>query len=153
MITADFFIQYPTLTTEDRISITRRFNFEVKKEARQQLIASSKIEPKFTPNTHAELILFIVSTELNIPVSQIKSKVKKRPLADARKIYCYIVREQKEEMISQIEAGLLIGKNHSNVSVQGREAETLKRTNKEFANKLQQCMEAYTNRNPQTSKS
>lgn len=79
-----------------------------------------------------ETILKVVSTVLGIPIVDIKSKCKKKELADARKCYCYLARKYTRKSLARV--GQLIRCDHVTVLCSVRKAEYFIKNEIEFKN-------------------
>lgn len=61
------------------------------------------------------MLLNVCCSVLGQAVVNVKSETRRREVVTVRKLYCYIAREHKAEMLSLQEIGNLLGYDHSNV--------------------------------------
>lgn len=146
MTNTKFIDSFTHLSILDRKKIKNRFEKEVKSQVRIILKTGIFCDEDYLSINHSKAILFIVAFTLRINVESIRSKSRMRPLADARKIYAYIVKNVSTVTIVLSDAGSLINCTHAAIISRSREAEFLMRSNKEFVTKLNQCITAYKER-------
>ena len=83
------------------------------------------------PDISAETITNIVAVSLDISLSDMRSKTRKRPVVEARQIAMYLIRKHTD--ISLKQTGALFGKrDHSTVIHSCQTVEDLMQTNKVF---------------------
>lgn len=85
------------------------------------------------PNTSADIITNLVSNRLDIPISDMRSNTRKRPVVEARQISMYLIRKHTDETLINI--GKMFGdRDHSTVIYACQTVQDLIETNKIFKN-------------------
>jgi chromosomal replication initiator protein len=101
------------------------------------------IERIVARHTSAEInmenILNVISYELDIPISDIKSKNREGELPDARKLYCLLARDYTGKSLRTI--GKLVNIDHSSVIVAIRKARFYIKSESDFRNKYNSIKE------------
>lgn len=90
-------------------------------------------QTKNRPDISAEEIANIVSKGLNISLSDMRSKTRKRPVVEARQIAMYLIRKHTDEIFSNI-GKMFVGRDHSTVIYACQTVQDLIDTNKFFKN-------------------
>ncbi|WP_317899457.1 helix-turn-helix domain-containing protein [Aurantibacillus circumpalustris] len=93
-------------------------------------------------------VLEIVAQETNTSVRDIVSKGRQRPIADARKIFCNVMRSHQETTYSLKEVGAFINRDHPTTLFSCRAAENVSKTDKRFANALNRVRNRVFNTSP-----
>ena len=138
-----FIERFPELSPASVTRLEIAFKKAVKKEARIMLTSGVLFDTEYTSINECQTVLLTVALCLRLDVHDVKSSSRKRPLADARKIYSYMVKHHLPDTIILSDAGALINRTHSSIINLTKEAVILKRVNKEFAEKLNRCVSAF----------
>ena len=86
-------------------------------------------------------VLNIVSEETKIPLTDLISKNRKRPIADARKIFCRVLHNNILFDYTVVEIGNIINRNHSTVSIASQQADLIKFQDRTFRQALSRVNE------------
>lgn len=90
-------------------------------------------QTKNRPNISAEEIAEIVSKSLNIRLSDMRSRTRKRPIVEARHIAMYLIRKHTDITLKET-GGLFGGRNHATALHACDTVQDLIDTNKFFKN-------------------
>lgn len=144
MNSLNFIEQFPELSVASASKLAKAFETAVKKEARAMLTTGVLFGTEQTAIAECQTLLFTVALYLKLDVKDVKSRSRKRPLVDARKIYSYIVKNHVQDL-NISDAGDLINRTHSAILGHAKEAVKLKGVDKDFASKLAKCLAAFEN--------